>query len=393
MISVAYLVPSLQAASGWRTHACSFLRAISRFVAPVLYVASSDADAAAALFPDWPRRVLPAIQRVAFRNVRSVPRIVAARWRVATVQVLPVDIVHSLEAYPTGLVGSWLAERAGRPHVITGHGTYAVNAHASCIDRVAYASVLRGAAAFCPVSTGTARLVREYFPAATAGLSLRAVLNGNDYFQQVPRIEALDRRSPAVPTVLSVGAIKPRKGYHVSLAAFARLKRRVPAARYWIVGRVEEPRYFETLRSFVEQEHVQDVHFLEALPEEALRQRYRDASLFLLAPQQVGLSFEGFGLVFLEAGAHGLAVVATRTGGVPDAVRDGTTGLLADPSDVEGLATALERLLTNQELAARMGRANREWSETLTWERCANQYVEVYERVLAGERDALGSES
>jgi glycosyltransferase involved in cell wall biosynthesis len=127
---------------------------------------------------------------------------------------------------------------------------------------------------------------------------------------------------------------------------------------------------------------LKDVFFLGAVSDAELRELYRKASVFVLTPQQEGLHFEGFGLVYLEAGAYGLPVVGTSSGGVPDAVQDGVTGLLVDPQDVEGAAQALLRLLHNPELRREMGRANRRLSEALTWERCAAEYDRAYRSVL-----------
>ena len=110
-----------------------------------------------------------------------------------------------------------------------------------------------------------------------------------------------------------------------------------------------------------------------------MRRLYQESSAFFLAPQQEGLQFEGFGLVFLEAGAYGLPVVATRTGGVPEAVQDGVTGLLADAEDSEGLARALLRLLTEPGLRRELGCANRLLAETLTWERNAAEQFQAYQ--------------
>ena len=213
-------------------------------------------------------------------------------------------------------------------------------------------------------------------------LPIKPILNGNDYYQKVPRDEALNKNWPATPIILSVGAIKPRKGYHLSLRGFARLKKTVPAARYWIVGEFERKKYYQELRQFIEDNRIEDVEFLGKVSAERLKQCYQEASLFLLAPQQVGLHFEGFGLVYLEAGAFGLPVVGTKTGGVPSAIKEGETGLIVDPEDVDGLAGALECILTNPELARQMGLANRNWSETLTWQRNAREQYQVYQELL-----------
>jgi glycosyltransferase involved in cell wall biosynthesis len=199
----------------------------------------------------------------------------------------------------------------------------------------------------------------------------------------VPREAVNVRAAPQVPTLLSVGDVKPRKGHDLSLAAFARVKARLPEARYWIVGSYSQNDYFRRLQRFIAEQGLQDdVHFLGAVSDEALRRCYREASLFILTPRQDGLHFEGFGLVYLEAGAYGLPVLGTRTGGVPDVVLDGVTGLLAEPEDVDGIAAAALRLLCEPGLARQMGLANRQRAETLTWERCAAEQFQAYQQIL-----------
>jgi glycosyltransferase involved in cell wall biosynthesis len=124
------------------------------------------------------------------------------------------------------------------------------------------------------------------------------------------------------------------------------------------------------------------VTFLGTVSEEKLQECYRQASVFLLTPQQIGLNFEGVGLVYIEAGAYGLPVVGTRVGGVPDAIRHDLTGFVFEPDDPDGIASSIVRLLTDKKLAAAMGQANRDWAETLTWERFAREQVEVYRALL-----------
>jgi glycosyltransferase involved in cell wall biosynthesis len=146
---------------------------------------------------------------------------------------------------------------------------------------------------------------------------------------------------------------------------------------------VDRPDYLERLRHLVAEQRIADVEFLTDVDERELDRQYREADVFLLAPEQIGLAFEGFGLVYLEAGAFGLPVVATRSGGVPDAVRHEETGLLAAPGRSDELAACLLRVLEDQALATRLGRANRDWSEHLTWERFALAQRQMYDSVLA----------
>jgi len=379
---VAYIVPGLLTPSGWRSHTIGLLNAMRDRVEPTLYVSREDESEAQRLFPGWPVQPLPTTQQYSASSLNGLQRLFACYRLIQSGSFPDVDLVHSLEAYPTGLVGHWLARRLGRPHVLTAHGTYSVVWDEQIINRQLYRQVLRQSAVVCPVSHGTLRLMQAHFGAALRQERLRPILNGNNFWKNVPRSQAWDRELPDTPTLISVGAIKPRKGYRTSLGAFAALKARYPAARYLIIGSYLQNAYFASLQEMISRDRIEDVVFLGALPEQELGKYYQQASLFVLAPQQEGLHFEGFGLVFLEAGAYGLPVVATRSGGVPDAVQDGVTGLLVEPGDINGMTSALLRLLDDADLARRMGKANRDWAEALTWERAAVEQYQAYQEAL-----------
>jgi glycosyltransferase involved in cell wall biosynthesis len=290
--------------------------------------------------------------------------------------------VHSLEAYPTGLIGSWLAQRAGCPHVLTAHGTYGLVWRDSAPDRILYERVLRSAVAVLPVSQGTAGLMQQHFPRALQGVRVQPILNGNTFYKNVPDEWALTRPFPRPPVILTVGDVKPRKGQHASLAAFAQVQQRLPGTQYEIAGKFWDNAYYRGLQQMIAEQNLRGVRFHGMVSVEELQALYRSASVFVLAAQPEGLHVEGFGLVYLEAGAYGLPVVGTATGGVPDAVLHGETGLLAAPGDVGGLADGILSILQDETLARRLGQANRRRSEELTWEHCAEEHLQVYREVV-----------
>jgi phosphatidylinositol alpha-1,6-mannosyltransferase len=81
-----------------------------------------------------------------------------------------------------------------------------------------------------------------------------------------------------------------------------------------------------------------------------------------------GLDVEGLGIVFLEASATCIPVVAGRSGGAPETVREGETGHVVDGRSVDEIATAVSNLLADPEAAQRMGKAGREWiTQEWTW--------------------------
>jgi glycosyltransferase involved in cell wall biosynthesis len=381
-MKVAYILPSIQKPGGWRSHAAAFLNAIRRHVEPLLFVSNADYETARSLFPGDRLYRLPSTQQAWVAQRRGAVRLARSYWAIVSSSFPAVDLVHSLEAYPSGLVGNWLAQKLGCPHVITTHGTYGLIWHEYRVDRRLYEYVLKKTALVCPVSQGTSDLLQTYFGEALENTRVRPILNGNDFYKTFEAEKALNRRPPTPPILLSVGDVKLRKGQHLSLAAFAKVKERFPETRYHIAGLYKQNDYYRQLQQFIASKRLQDVTFLGTVSDAELSREYQRASVFVLTPLQEGLHFEGFGLVYLEAGAYGLPVVATHIGGVPDAVQEGVTGFLAKPGDVDGIAAAIMRLLSDPELALQMGRANRHQAEQLTWERNAQEQMQAYQDLL-----------
>ncbi len=116
-----------------------------------------------------------------------------------------------------------------------------------------------------------------------------------------------------------------------------------------------------------EQLGVQDrLTFLGLADERLLRDAHAAADLFTQPNGDSRGVSEGYGIVYLEAGAAGLAVIGGRSGGVVEAVVDGVTGLLVNPWDIDDFVAAVTRLLVNPELRRRMGEAGRQLAQERT---------------------------
>jgi glycosyltransferase involved in cell wall biosynthesis len=166
--------------------------------------------------------------------------------------------------------------------------------------------------------------------------------------------DELRRSSPAPPerpTILSVARQYPRKDTATLLRALARVRERVPDVHLRIVGGGPEIPALRTLAGELELGDSLTLH--GALAEDRqVREAYFAAHVFCLPSRQ-----EGFGIVFLEAMAAGLPVVAARAGAVPEVVEEGETAILVPPGDPDPLADALVRLLQDPVAARRMGEA------------------------------------
>ena len=198
--------------------------------------------------------------------------------------------------------------------------------------------------------------------------------------------------------IVFVGRVSPEKGIHVLLDAFGQVHQRFPEAALEIIGPREavpfefvvavskDPRV-KALAQYYDsdyQSHLDSqlagplkdrVTFSGNLPYAELVERYRHADVFVFP----SVWHEPFGMPNVEAMACGVPVVATRSGGIPELVADGETGLLVERGDAMGLAKALMDLLGDPARRAAMGRAGRQRAEQLfSWKRIAAQLLERY---------------
>jgi glycosyltransferase involved in cell wall biosynthesis len=162
----------------------------------------------------------------------------------------------------------------------------------------------------------------------------------------------------------------PRKRLDVLLRAAARLRARIPGVRVRIVGEGPESARLRGLAASLGLEGA--LTFLGEISRSALAVEYVGADCFCLPTVQ-----EGFGLVFAEAMAAGLPIVACRAAAVPEVVEDGRTGLLVRPNDPEELARAMERVLTDAGLRAELGAAGRRRVEAYDLDRVAARLLEA----------------
>jgi phosphatidylinositol alpha-1,6-mannosyltransferase len=172
------------------------------------------------------------------------------------------------------------------------------------------------------------------------------------------------------PVILCSARLIPRKGQDTLIRALPWIRRAIPDAMLLLVG---DGPYVPELRRLALSESVLDsVVFAGGHPHHTLPSFYAAADAFAMPcrTRRRGLEVEGLGIVYLEAAASGLPVLAGDSGGAPDAVRDGETGHVVDGSSVAATADRLTRLLRNPELAHEMGEKGRHWVQTeWTWDR------------------------
>lgn len=188
--------------------------------------------------------------------------------------------------------------------------------------------------------------------------------------------------------ILSVGRLVPVKGFDAVIRALSRVRENVPEAVYLIVGGGPEE---DSLRALARTAGVSKwVHFLGEVAPGALGRGnsayYQACDVFAMPSRSDtgGKIAEAFGIAYLEAGACRKPVVGGRSGGAAEAVGDGESGILVNADQENELAEALTRLLTDTELAQRMGDAGRRRAEARRWEIVAGEYEQVLREAVGG---------
>ena len=180
--------------------------------------------------------------------------------------------------------------------------------------------------------------------------------------------------------LVSVGRLQRRKGHDSVLAAMHALRSELPDLVYVIVGDGAERQRLESLTRELQLEN--RVRFEGEVQADRLPFYYAASDVFILPTRVDDGDFEGFGLVFLEAAATGKPVIAGRSGGVPEAVADGETGLLVDPDSALELAKAIRTLVTTPQLGKQLGWAGRaRVLRQFTWNRAADAVAAIHAEV------------
>ena len=353
----------------------------------------------------------------AVRAYRSWERLAGGGAHAAALEAVSIDLAMAAGVEGAGLVHShtWYANLGGHlakllygiPHVATVHslepmrpwkaeqlaGGYAVS---SFCERTA----LEAADAVIAVSREQARDLLACYPAIDPG-RVRVIYNGIDseQYRPDPAADVLISHGidPERPSVVFVGRITRQKGVTYALDAALQFD---PSAQFVLcAGAPDTPEIAAEIESKVERvraERGNIVWIAEMLPRGDVVQILSHATIFLCPS-----IYEPLGIVNLEAMACETAVVATGTGGIPEVVEDGVTGLLVpfaprddgtrDPVEPErfagDIASRVNELLADPARAERMGKAGRARAiERFSWPAIANETVALY-KALLGDAD------
>lgn len=294
----------------------------------------------------------------------------------AVIRVRP-HIIHGHWVIPTGVIGLLIGKLFGKPFVITAHGGDAFSMRSGLLSRVKR-FVVRHATAWTSNTNATAQAVQ-----VEPGKNCHIIPMGVDtaHFKSVT---AETVSGDGKKHVLFIGRLVEKKGVTVLLDAVARLPEEMRTqVTVDIIGDGDQkPRLIKQATALGIDGIVNFVGYVEnaGLP------RYLHKAELFVGPSVIDSAgdTEGQGVVFLEAMACGVPVIASRVGGIAEVIEDGSSGALVEPGDPAALSSAMQLLLGDDEKRLRYAqRGLQVVNERFAWERVAGSFIELY-RDLAG---------
>ena len=383
-LKVAYIVPSLDDTTGWGRWGCEFLNhVVKRGIEPVLWAPrSAEKHLSCLSFKCRAHFVLPELfdYLQSRRGIESVKKIFDFKRSVHA--DTNIHLVHSLDAHPWGTYGYLLARTLGIHHVITTHGRYGYIAYNKLIDRMVYKHIIKSAIKLITVSDAVRKEILKYFSSSIASQKLQTILNAVDSENSIGTKNYPRKAGP--PVIISVTRFIPVKDIETSLRAFNIVREKYPDVTFLIIGPGNGLNnfYYRMITDLIDKENIGGVKILGRIEKAQLQRFYMEADLLLHTPRTLPDDFEAYGLIITEAGLFGLPVVATRSGGIPEVVVHGESGILVEERDYRGAADAIVTILEDKGKAKRFGEKGREIALSRNWGWYMDQQMKIYDEVL-----------
>lgn len=286
--------------------------------------------------------------------------------------------VHCAKVLPEGLVAWGGKHLTSVPYVLYAHGEEILTGVTSRKLRWLIPRIYNGATAIIANTSHTKSLLEgigvqlRKVHVIHPGVDARAFQVSNEAASTIRQRHNLGDS----PTLLTVGRLQRRKGQDAVIKGLPRIVQKIPTVKYVIVGTGEE---YSALEELVQEVGVTNhVIFAGQVSDEERAAYYAACDVFIMPNRQIAGDIEGFGIVFLEAGAAGKPVIGGKSGGTGEAIEEGVTGFRVDGTNVEEIVAAVLVLLSNPSKAHTMGENGRRRAEgEFSWEAVVKHTCEV----------------
>lgn len=294
------------------------------------------------------------------------------------------DIIHPIDTFPYGVIAVVASLGLHKKIILGTLGSGAV----APLYRPLYSKLTKFTYRKANKVVAVSNFMKQEILKKVPGLNIEVINPGVDIEYCAAEKNASEKISAKKPYVLSVGSLRWRKGYKVSIQAFALIAKRFPDLNYVIIGKKYSDKYFNQINEIAKDLGVKEkIFFLTDINDQKeLKNYYCNAEIFCLMSLNVEHELEGFGLVYLEAAMSGLPVVSSFGSGVEEAVSNNQNGILVSQYDHKKAAEAIIKILSNQELKKNMSEKSLAWVRNFQWTDQIKKYLMLYKEIEKGQK-------
>jgi teichuronic acid biosynthesis glycosyltransferase TuaC len=311
--------------------------------------------------------------RYLYGSVPFLDRLLIWNWCRETVSLLidryPFQAIHSDFIFSGGFIGLEVKKKYGLPLVVHEHSPSKLTMAKNCmLRRKVYANVLNSADIVITPSYKMANLITSIVPNIS---EINIIRNGVDRKTADSLVQQKPKRYKGKKIILSVGQLIKRKGQEYLIKAINEIKSEFPDIKCIIIGSGISLRNLEDLIIKLELNNI--VELYGQRPHAEVLKTMSWCDVFVLTSWD-----EPFGTVYPEAMVYAKPIIACSGEGISEVVRDGVQALLVKKQDVESLAEALRKILSDENLASRLGREGEMLvEEELNWNHIATQIIDL----------------
>lgn len=366
---IALLTSDLTYKHGWGTYSLSVIKALQAQNHHLTILTASNSESIEGL------TIHPILPQIAPQERGTLIKMGLLKQKISQL-IADCDVIHTTIELYAPLV-SLVANQ--RPSFMTAHGSYInLPIFRSFPANKLYKRAFEQLNIIC-VSNYTQKIAQTVVPSAETSVILNGI-NAEHFADITPQ-------KTSHPYIITVGGVKARKGTLELVQAIAKVRNTLPDVQCYILGTLEAERaYVEIVRAEIKRLNLDNsVHLLGFVSGDTINEHYARADVFVLPSINDRWKFEGFGLATLEASSAGIAVIGTCDCGAEDVIEHNKTGLLISQDNLaQELPEALLKLLSQPDLARKMGEAGRQKSHAYTWDNVGQQLSDLYASKLKG---------
>jgi len=283
----------------------------------------------------------------------------------SAIKKFKIKIVLVGHILPLGTVTYWLSKILKFEYIVFIHGMELGIISKSKRKTAISKKILANAKKVIAANGYTKQLLTELvsenkIKVVNPGVELRTTHNAQRTTQLKEKYNLQNKK-----VLLQVGRLVERKGVDKVLEAMPAVLEKCPDLVYVVIGDGFAKKNLQ-LKTY--NLKLQDnVIFIPNASDDEVDYWYKISNSFIMPSRNIDGDFEGFGIVYLEANAHGKPVIAGDSGGVRDAVQDGVNGLLVNPESVDEISKAIVKLCKDDELRIKLGQQGKEWVKNFEW--------------------------